>query len=573
MQLLKWRLDQNGLFVQETNDLGSASRMECMFKVQSSKFKVPSSNQPSCAVCSPHKNPTCQLIPTYNFHNNIQTITMINAKSTLLMLTSCIASANAFYWNSSSSDPLFTLPSSSSEFSYISQSSSCSLSSACTKDQTTTVTSQITIQSPSQSQPFPSSSDILSSSSQSQSQPQSSSQSSSVPTPWIEGSWVNGIPEWQVYIPQKSYSNFQGFELESLSHSDGFKFDSADVTFHNDDSTLPKSLLTDNSSDDKLSFSFEGFTAANVLSLVIPGELSGDLLATYKASFNLIIDASAGLAKRDQYQFTLSATVNSPIASSAASSSQSASSSNVGKKVFSSASSSEDYVDLTSTPIVTDRASTITTLTEGSTITRTLSDCHASSCSSYTVTEIVSYYTLSYSGSETVITTYYPLPTSNTISSGAAVSTTEVALSPSTTTFTTTSCSNSACSTYKVTELVSAYTTTISGQVTVITSYSTLSGSDEPTTTYHIPRTVTETLTSCSDGGCSTYSVTEIADSYTTTISGQVTVITSYSTLSGSDEPTSTIPSTIVETVTSCSAGICSTFATTELLPNFFCFC
>ncbi|ODV85895.1 hypothetical protein CANARDRAFT_189381, partial [[Candida] arabinofermentans NRRL YB-2248] len=123
---------------------------------------------------------------------------------------------------------------------------------------------------------------------------------------------------------------------------------------------------------------------------------------------------------------------------------------------------------------------------------------------------------------------------------------------PHTTTEVITSCSKAGCTTYTTKELVSSYTTTISGEVTVITTYCPLTGEATSSST-------SESALVSSKGGAATVVVT--LSSYTTTISGTETVVTTYCpvTKDSSSSTSTTSASNVATTVITTSGSTITT--------------
>ncbi|KAH3665162.1 hypothetical protein OGATHE_003977 [Ogataea polymorpha] len=230
---------------------------------------------------------------------------------------------------------------------------------------------------------------------------------------------------------------------------------------------------------------------------------------------------------------------------------------------LSSGAASDQYWDATLTPTVTDTNSIGVTENDYITITTTYTDCnYRGQCSTVTATELVSSYTTTISGHVTVVTGYETLTGSST----PAPVTSTTADNPRTV-LTRTSCSAGHCSTWTTEEIVSSYTTTISGHETVVTELYPLSGSSSaPLIT---PVATPVAIVSCSAGKCSTWTTEEILSSYTTTISGHETVVTTLIPLSGTSDLDSAGPQTATATKTSCSAGKCSTWTTEEIVSSY----
>ncbi|KAG7730387.1 hypothetical protein KL933_000182 [Ogataea haglerorum] len=219
--------------------------------------------------------------------------------------------------------------------------------------------------------------------------------------------------------------------------------------------------------------------------------------------------------------------------------------------------------DATFTPTVTDTNSIGVTDLDCITITTTYTDCnYRGQCSTLTATELVSSYTTTISGHVTVVTGFETLSGSSTAS--PVVST---AADEQHTVLTRTSCSAGGCSTWTTDEIVSSYTTTISGHETVVTELCPLSGTTSaPVAT---PAVTEVAVVSCSAGKCSSWTTQEIVSSYTTTISGHETVVTTLIPLSGTSDSSNAGPETVTDTLTSCSAGKCSTWTTKELVSSY----
>ncbi|KAH3687311.1 hypothetical protein WICPIJ_001694, partial [Wickerhamomyces pijperi] len=218
-----------------------------------------------------------------------------------------------------------------------------------------------------------------------------------------------------------------------------------------------------------------------------------------------------------------------------------------------------DHVEyLTLAAVITDAASTTTTIGGSSTVsaststatataqestTITITSCFDNACIQTPVVTGVTVVTTTIHGVQTIYTTYCPLTaTTLTGATGSEVqpptTSTATVYNPETTVVTITSCSHDACSTFPVTTGVTVITSTSAGETTTYTSYIPLTiteatGSEiqPPTTstaTAYKPETTVVTITSCSHNACSTFPVTTGVTVITSTSAGETTTYTSY---------------------------------------------
>ncbi|GMM28137.1 hypothetical protein DAMA08_008530 [Martiniozyma asiatica (nom. inval.)] len=345
--------------------------------------------------------------------------------------------------------------------------------------------------------------------------------------PAASGSWSEE-PIFSVYIPQQEY-DFSGFSVENLDASGltitGFSLYSGDIGNFVELSPAVYSV-------DGTSFDMFGKTTDPLLRIDIRCSTSSSQ-NTYVAVFRVLLNTVNALVKRDEATFDVTATITVGNGSGSAS----ATSTDVGSSSSSTAfiaTSSSSFVSATSTFAIAPASLTVTipSSTVALTSTETLSKTEETTSSGFIAPLIA---------------------TGSSVSSGAAGVTSNVTSASTGVTSGVTSASTG------VTSGVTSASTGVSSGITFASTG--VSSGVTFASTVSAKSTIIKTITSCSDNACSATTETAYVSDVTVTISGTQTVTETTCTLEPSvdaEKQTSTVLSTLTETITSCSDNICT---------------